>query len=396
MGIEEKDMIDRAMDAAEAKIVDSVEAAPDAPAEDLVETQSIVEGQEREAAPADKTRGKDGKFVKGRPAAPEADGDPEEQVSDQVAEADNTEATAQGDEPQGGEPIEMPAFWSAEERAAVAKAPREVQAIIARKEAQRTEWANRIATETERARSFEKRLYADMDSQESVQAHKAQLQMSGIRDEVDELHRYRAWDRVFRTDARAGIAALMQKNGLSPYDFAEDANGSQYPNDPRIEEAARIAQEAKQAADAARAELDRERETNLISQVNAFRQGKDSTGQTRAEFAAMYAQQIEATYNEIKRIEPYTPDMSALDKAYEHVLGHVRKFHGIAQKPQIAVASKTPEQAIAQAKKAKAAAGSVSGAPSSGTAAARPRLKGKNFNEKLDAALDNAFAQAGE
>lgn len=384
MSLEDNEMldraIDRALDAADAQVSEEVIQDTEAP-----EASETVEATE---APAEdkpsRERDETGKFKAKAATAPK------EEISGQKANEEQTEAgktaevapeaTPEATEP----PIEMPTFWPAEMKEAVAKTPREFQSMLANYEAQRTEWANRKANEAERGLAIEKRLYEDMGNDpEKVARHRAELQMQGVRDEIDELHRYRGWDKVFKTDVKAGISALMQKNGLTPQDFLQDESQQTGYYDPRVDEAIRDAQEAKKLAEQYRTEIEKERETQrtyaLKSEIETFKDGKDSKGNIRRGYAELYAPQITQAADAIQRQYPSMQMTEVLNHAYEFVLGEVSKLYPTQS---VKAPVKTQEQVIAETKKAKAAAVGTNGAPATG--AAVPRRKAKSIDEAMD------------
>lgn len=416
MASDTNDMIDRALDAAEAKLAES-HGETDVPDLPTVEHTDVVE----EAATAEavkasnqesssRVRDNSGKFTKGQsqksaqiqkaPAkkAAVAEQAPAEQVSDQEANPE-TDGVSGAEESSTSPTIEVPEFWPAELKAAVAEAKSEdAKALVkhfATLDVQREQWARRHASEGQRGKEFEQRLNADMSSPDEVNRHKAQLRVNGLKDEVDELHRYRAWDKLFNVDVKTAIADLMRKNNLTHQDFAEDQGQSQQAQfqDPRVDEALTEARTAKEQFTMWQQEQeDAVRATELAS----FKEGKDSTGNQRSAFVDAYSPQIAAAITEIRAQYPHVSRTDALNHAYEFVLSQVRKLHGVAvsQKP-IAAAPKPPAPAPADAKKARAAASSVTGAPVNGAHVQRPRLKGDNFSQKLDSALDNVLEQVG-
>jgi hypothetical protein len=85
------------------------------------------------------------------------------------------------------------------------------------------------------------------------------------------------------------------------------------------------------------------------------------------------------------------PELSLIDvltQAYDEVKSEVMSFSGSVAKPN-------PAALAANAQKAQAAASSVNGAPSAAILAPKSRLKGNNFNEKLDSAINKAFDSVG-
>jgi hypothetical protein len=387
----DEEFLDRAIDNAidslsEKGVVDSSpEPERASPVDDAEESALETEHVEKTRG---KARDESGKFTKSKPEALETEGEPE-QTSDQAADVESNEAPAQEEAPsQGNEaPIEPPVFWSADRKQLFAKADPELRRAIVDYEAQRNEYVNRIAADASVGKQFRERLYSDMESPDQVQAHKAELRVQGVKDEIEELHRYRAWDRIIKTDPLLHCAAILKRNNYTPYDLLQD-QGSQQPEapptDPRVEQALAAAEEARN-------ELRAQKQAAAQSYLQEFANGKDSRGNVRSTYFEMYRPQIVQAMSEIRNVAPHLSEGDALNHAYEFVVGEVSKLHGIQSTTQ--AHAKPTETKIAEAKKAKAAASSVSGAPATGVPTPRPRLKGKNFDEKLDNALDLAMDQ---
>lgn len=384
------DIIDRALDAAESQIEEKQEAEPAqsvSDSEPVTEPSEETEGEvEAVAETSDKpsrevpkkegkaSRDKSGKFVKSTPA-------PQTELSDQVATNEAVEAPVE-EAPQS-EPIDAPQFWSAEDKAAFAKAPPEVRAAVQRYEAQRNEWANRVANENKRGKEIEKR------ASEVFEPYRLKLQANGIKDPLEAADRLLAWNELFEREPKTAIADLMTKNGLSPYDFLQEQGYEELPqyNDLRIEQALQEAAEAKKAADEYKAQLEEEKQRILLSTVEQFKNGKDSSGQARKTFAEMHAPQISMAVESIQARNPNMPLDQALNHAYDFVLAETRKALGVQVTP------KTVTQQVQiqkpQVQKAKAAASSVSGAPTSASLAKKPGAK------SIDEALDRAEEAMG-
>jgi hypothetical protein len=88
----------------------------------------------------------------------------------------------------------------------------------------------------------------------------------------------------------------------------------------------------------------------------------------------------------IGQANPELPLIDVLKQAYDEVKDEVLAFNR-------SLAPKQPAPVNAQ--KAVAAASSVTGAPSAAVIAPKSRLKGNNFNEKLNSAIDKAFDSVG-
>lgn len=387
MGIEDNDMIDRALDAVESRMAESEVEAPEVEteAEEAPTTQESSKEDKVEQAVMKQALDKSKKPIKAPKKA-------KEQVSDQVADVEqseeaqevaSTEVEPVSTQVEAAPPIDLPAFWSADEKAALAKAPREVMEIVARKEAQRNEFAQRLATESERGRAIEARI------SEVIKPYETKLKAQGVKDPLELFERQLAWNDLFTADrasVKRGLADLMQKNGLTPEDFydVEDSQSVEPQTDPRVEEALREAKEAKESFQSWQSE---QQKRALMSEVESFKNGKDSTGQVRKAFVEMYEPQIAQAVSAMKAQNPQLTNEQALSSAYEWVVGEARKAFGVS-------GSKLPTSQP-DVKKIQAASGSITGAPANGAATPRAKLKGKNFNEKIDSALDNAFDAVG-
>lgn len=374
---EDNEALDRALDAAEAKQADAapveLEApAPDSPDKALATTEGEAQDASEEPSAKSVLRDKSGKFTKPQGATSAEEQTP--QISDQdVAKSEQGEAVTEDLATSEAPPIELPAFWSADEKEAVAKAPREVQELIARKEAQRTEWANRIATESERGRGIEKR------AGEVFEPHQARLRSQGIRDPFEAVDRLLGWEERLNTDFEATIVDMLRRNGRTPYDLQAyvEGGGQQFQS-----------QEAQPAEPKESPEQIVERmlaERELKSELESFKDGTDSLGQSRRAFVQVYEPQISQAITAIRTHNPQLSRTEALNHAYEFVLSEVRKIHGFNGTAPVKVPAPKAPQA-ADPKKAKSASATVSGAPSSGVATPRPRAK--NIDEALDRAAE--------
>lgn len=318
-----------------------------------------------------------------------------EQVTDLEANTDvEIEEEAHVEEP-AAEPIKPPVFWSAERKKLFEKAAPELQKVIADRELELQQQISRAAREGSNG-SYEKRFYEDFESPEAANLHRAKLKAQGISDPIAELQRYRAWDRVVEADPLAVCADLLRKNGFSPHDLLNEANGVQRePNqyqDPRVDEAIKRADAAEREIQEFKANQEIARKAHF---VNSFKEGLDSTGQKRKDFCELYSFQIDQAFQNAKAEYPMATDEQLLDHAYESVKAAVSQFHGAPAAPKPEVKPQpTKEERIANAKKASAAASKSFGGPNTGTVSQKPRLKGKNFSEKFDSAFEIAEARA--
>ena len=380
------DVIDKAMDAAEAQITEATAKEPESVPEDSQDkTEEIVVAKAiQEKAKAKEPEAKEEELTEEAESAPEET----ENLTDQTTDEEATEAESTEDESLETAPIDAPTFWSADHKGIFAKLPAEAKQAIQHYEQQRNQYVSRVVGEAKRGMELEKSL------SEVFEPQRARLQAQGCRDVTDAVTRLLAWDETFTSDPMTGIADLMRKNNITPYDFLSENGDNRYQSNPAIEEARRDAQAAKEAAEALRVQIEGQEKQRTKMQVEAFKEGRDSHGQSRRVFAEMYAPQIDRAFQDIVAQNPMLPFEQALNNAYESVMNVVHQTLGINPanpKPK----AKTPEKIQAETKKALAASGSVKGAPASGISTSRPRLKGKSFNEKLDSAMDAAEEQIG-
>lgn len=346
----DKSVIDLALDEAEeiiaAKAEVKADEEPEAEAEVAPEPEPVEESDQE---------------AKEEPVESQAQPEPEAVEAEPVAE------------PVG---IEPPRFWSAEKKAIFAKAPQEVQQAVLEYEKQRTEWANRLATESEQGRTYRQKV------EESFAPYAETLKAAGISDPIDAAKQLLEWNSVFEKDPVSGVLSLMQENGLTLEDlqqggFQAAPQGPQY-QDPRIEKALSEAAEAKKLAQEQLELVQQQQQQRFMAEVERFKTGKDSAGNVRKSFAEMYAPQISQMAEQIQRTTPNVSLHDALEHAYEEVLSSARRAFGVT----------TQAQQI-QPAKAKAAASSVVGAPSNGGVAKKPKAK------SIEEALDMAEEQLG-
>jgi predicted RNase H-like HicB family nuclease len=191
-----------------------------------------------------------------------------------------------------------------------------------------------------------------------------------------------AWNELLTKDVKGFCLEQLSRAGFSPYDLIE-AESQRPPIDPRLEEAMRNAEEAKRMAEEYKTQIETQKQQALHSQVEAFKDGKDSTGQTRRQFVQMYAPQINDAVAEIQA-QTGLPLDQALYHAYEYVMQNVRGLHQPVQ------SKVSPVQSAPTVKKAMKAASSVTGAPASGTNAPKPRAK--TIEEAMDRAEEKLAA----
>lgn len=352
MSKEDKDLIDRALDAAEEELAIKAEKEPPAAVEaEEEESDQTADESAQESAPAEKEGAEQS--------------EPEPEV------------------PQEELAIEPPQYWSAEKKALFAKAPKEVQQAVAEYEQQRTQWASRIAGESNEGLAWKKKV------DEGFAPFAEKLKEDGIADPIEAAVKLLKWNETFETNPIGGLLELMQANGVALEDLqyaiqsggaytppATQANGYQ---DPRIEKALAEAAEAKRLAEQQVKWVQERQQQETLSEVTRFKTSTDSEGNPRKAFAEMYAPQISMVAEQLQKQNPGMGLYQSLETAYEQVLAQARSMFG-ASKPQ-------PQKLVPE--KAKAAASSVTGAPSSGGTAKKRKV------DSIDEALDLAEEQLG-
>lgn len=328
--------------------------------------------------------------------SPDEPKEAQEEDLDQEANVENNQGDGEAEPQTATPPADAPTFWSAEEKAAFAKADPALKEIIKRRELAAQQHISRLTNEAKSGKGFEQRLNADLQSPEAIQMHRAKLAAQGIKDEVEELHRYRAWDRVLTSDPHAVISDLMRKNGFTPYDFANEANyepENQY-QDPRVDEAIKRAEAAEKAIEEYK---EQQNQARFAEVVNTYKAGKFEDGEPRERFLAIYAPQIDSAFSTLRKHPNYQhlTEVEALDHATKYVRSQISQLHGIKFGAQSAP-QKTREQIIQESKKAQAAASATTGAPNTASLSAskKPRLKGKTDGERVESAIDVALDRA--
>ncbi len=314
--------------------------------------------------------------------------DPEDQtdLSDQEVNAElSTEVEAQSAQPEATSSITPPAFWPADKKALFAKAPVELQEYVAQRELGLQQHVSRLTNEAERGKQIISRLNSDFETPEELQSHKARLRADGISDEIEELHRYRAWDNVIRSDVRTYALGLLRNNGLTPQDLFNVELEDSYQSDPRVDELTQQFKETQSTINELKAQRERLENEALTNKLETFKSGKDSFGQVRRQFVDMYEPQISTVVTTLRQQNPGLAQEDLLSHAYEFVMKQVRDTFGIS-KPL------TQESRPVDASKAKQVASSSNGAPKSGVANPKPKLKGKDFNEMFE----DAYGQAAQ
>lgn len=388
MGIEDNEMINSAMDAAEVQITEK--------SENDVLAQEVANEvlQESKVSKASKARDASGKFTKSESneAAETIQQEPE-QVSSQEAKDINQEVESQEAQANSEPSIEVNNFWPAALKDAVSKGSKEdVVRHFAQYDQQRNEWA--YGKEREAAKYKAK---DDRWNEVVTPEVRSKLTLYGCRDEYEGMQRMLAWNDVVENDPMAAIFKLMEHNTYTLADLQNAYEGNSYQpeiqNDPRLAEIEARAKAAEERIQAFEQNVQTEK---LLNEVNAFKQGKDEFGNVRSKFCETYAAQIDGRAQAIKEqamAAGYNPSLTeVLDAAYKAVYKEISDFHGI--KPNASKPVDT-QAVIANAKKAEAAASKASGVPVSGQPSQRGRLRGKTFDDRLKEAVNLSLDQHG-
>jgi len=355
------DLIEKAMDSAEEKLAESNPDPVEAP-------ESEVEHDEPLAAKSESNE-----EISGKEANEEDDKASEETV--EVEKPAESEA----------EPIEIPAFLPAETKALLAEASPQLRKKIVAAYEQQEQTTRRALSESGQLKAEKARV------DEVFAPHRTRLQAQGVKDIADLASRALAWDELITKDPKAFVIAQMKQNGITPQDLLEDAGndpGQQY-SDPRVDEALEAARAAKEQLDSF--QLEQQKQV-LTQELESFKSGKDPRGATRKAFVEMFEPQIAQTIGMIKADPSYAhlSRQDVMNHAYEYVVTNALNSGFQFVNPAAPKLAPTKEQVIETANKQKSAAGSVRGAPASGTSTPRPRLKGETFEQRLESALDKA------
>lgn len=357
MAIEDNQIIDRALDAAEAMISDN-ETVKEPEKEIEVEKLPSEQIKEELAEEASEKA----------PKAPE-----EEQISnDQEANVESQEVEEQTEQAVSDTQIEPPTYWSAERKALFAKAPKELQQIIAARELEQQQIISRSANELNRYKPIVEKV------NQVFSPYELKLKAKGL-DPIQATERLLAWDAMFDKDFDGTILDLMRKHGRTPEYYLNMAH-QQVDEQPQSQVLDPRVDEIQKELEAYKAQQIQEKQAALMGQIEAFKSGKDSLGNERRKFVEMYEPQITEALKIVRSQFPELTNEQALSESYEYVISQVREAHGINNKPPV----KTPEQVKTFAKKAKAAASGIVGAPASG--AVPKRIGAKSIDEAMDRA----------
>ena len=177
---------------------DESTAAPEAPADDA------------EAKP-EKIKVRSYERVK-RKASDTTDNQKAESETAETAEADEVQqeaAAPEADEVQEQSELPAPEFWDAEEKAAYAKAPPEVRAIILRKEEQLKGFATRIQQERDGYKSFAEPYHAVTEEYKAHFIKRGESPDAAFRNAIE-------WDKELADHPVRGAAKLLMHMGISP------------------------------------------------------------------------------------------------------------------------------------------------------------------------------------
>lgn len=348
MAKEDNDLLDRALDAAEEKIT------ADAPVTEEASAKEAVEAEPVEA---------------------------KEEISDEKADV---EPTVTEEVPETvTEAVTLPTSLSPKVRALLSKAPPELQQALVEEEIRKQQVMGRLANETQRAKSWETRVNSDFQSPDELNRHRATLKTLGVNDEIEELHRYRAWSSVIKSDPLTAIRSLIVQHGITPNELSGEyeSDPSQYQSapDPRVDELAQKLDAWEKEKEQA---LISQREQAFASEVTTWKSGNDRYGKPRADFSALYAPQIDGEWNQILNDAAQNGIQMSLEEslteAFNRVQDKIYKTHGI--NPQVAKPSR--EQLIANSQKSQAAVTKATGAPRTEQITQKPTQKKKYKNDK--------------
>lgn len=374
MSKEDNSLIDNAVDSAYEKIGGSDEKEPTIEAD----TDNSPDSKE-ESAPIE---------AADKESAETAEESQDEQLTDETAIAETSD---QSPSEQLAETVEAPAILSAETKALWSKVPAEVQKALAADALRTQQQLSRLANESQRAKAWENRVNSDFSTKEDLDLHRAKLRANGMQDEVAELHNYRAWSKILAADPLTAVREIIVKHGITPEELNEgplSEDQERFINDPRIDE---IVNDFRSLKEQQEQERKAREAAETATMVNNWKASTDKYGKPKADFASLYAPQIDQEFQRIiseagqMGIQKSMPEF--LDEAFYTVQDRIFKAHGInPTKP----ATKTPEQIAADTAKAQAAATKASGAPRTDVITKRPKKEYRNEKEWVNDIIDKA------
>lgn len=324
-------------------------STPDDKAGQVDENKASSESKKQEA------RDDKGRFAKKdepKPADKPADKTPPKDLTQKAPAAEDAPKAA----------VQAPASWTQNAKADFASLPPNVQAEVARLEAERVK---AVRTAQEESANFRKR-YGELEP--VLQLHRQRLMTTRGETEAQGVRRLLEIEAVFDRDPVSVLKELARQRGINLATLTQDAGGNQQPDpsNPAFDELKKLKsmvlqdrQARQQAEQSARA-----------ASFEQFEKSVDDKG--AAKYPHLQALMDETVYNPLTRQEtplfayhvlqvrlasPSMPDAQVLDQAYTNAVytnPTIREQVLQAERDRLAQASAAQAQAEADKAKAKA------------------------------------------
>lgn len=274
------------------------------------------------------------------------------------------------------EPIEAPRSWKAPEREAFSSLPRHLQETISKREIERDTATNNRLMELSRAQ----KRYAEIDS--VLAPHEEKWAKAGIQPGA-VMRQFLAWQDYLDRDPQTAIKELAGSYGLNLAELAQ----KQPTVDPEV---ARLRQELAQVQGTIQQQQTYEQQqyqTQLEQGIEAYATEIGTDGKpVRPYFQEIWSDMLPIV-SHLVQAEPGLTHRQVLDQAYERAMWmnpQVRE-RLIEEKHKAAEAKRIAEMQN-RTQKAKAAAVSVRGSPTSG---ATPSSAPASIRDSLESAWDS-------
>jgi chromosome segregation ATPase len=267
--------------------------------------------------------------------------------------------------------LEPPQFWTKEEKALFAKAPKEVQQAVLKHENQRNAWANKVATEIQPL----KQKYKEIE--EAFAPVKRQLDLNHI-SEGEATKRILTWQQYLdNPETRVQtFRDFLATYNLKPEDLVqqESEEGSAY--DPRVDELQKRLDEYEQKHTQTIQAQEAAQQQAFASTVQAWKNQTGEDGQPLRPNVDLFMHQIAQVGEQLMQAYPDRHLNEILDSAYNYVMDIANKR---LVEPKLGQVQQANQQRVNAVKRA---GSSVVSTPSVGTVQAKP----KNMRDALETA----------
>lgn len=385
------------------------EAAPEKPANAAVKPEASDAPSRDEAAPVARTRGADGKFVKGAesaepvveetgddPAKPEADEKPATEVADDAAAAEKAEADKKAE-------AEITGRWSVADKELLKKLPPEGRDLILRRhrdmEAAFTKKNQEFTTFRREYEPIDKMFEPWRDRMQAAGYTKQSLITAWanaekrLMDPNDRVNVVAGLIKGYQVDLGKVAAALgmrprpvqQQQDGEQPAPV-QNGDGQYHQLPPELTQQLAALQQRLDAQDRERADSTRRAqmgaEQRVMSEIETFKSAQDDKGQLlHPHFDDLEDDMTQLAGAAIAARKP-VPSLQDLYEKAVWANPSTRKAQLAAD--QKAQQARTADEARAKAAAARRAGSSVTGAPGSGQAPAAKSKAEQTLREQLE------------